>query len=176
MLTASFTGWTGATLPLSYEVRSGTTVLFPAGSNATPSFVLAQGTYVLKGRVYDGAGNFTDRLTTITGVEITRDLRHATVFVSVMGDEAERKLTLEGLTSAGHMMRGEVTRALRLRVAPELVFKYDDSLQRGARIEMLLAEIREQGGLGPVDPEPTTPPGAPGAAPADEDADGDERA
>ncbi len=60
MLTATFAGWTSATLPLSYEVRSGTTVLVPAGSNATPSFVLAQGTYVLKGRVYDGAGNFTD--------------------------------------------------------------------------------------------------------------------
>ena len=116
------------------------------------------------------------RLTTITGVEITRDLRHATVFVSVMGDDAERKLTLEGLTSAGHMMRGQVTRALRLRVAPELAFKYDDSLQRGARIELLLAEIREQGGLGPVDPAPTAPPEAHGAAAADEDADGDERA
>lgn len=128
------------------------------------------------------AGVFKDprisRLTTITGCEITRDLRHATVFVSVMGDDAERKTTLEGLTSAGYMLRGQVGRALRLRVAPELAFKYDDSLQRGARIEMLLAEIREQGGLGPAEPAPAMPPAAHADADrdADEDADGDERA
>ena len=105
------------------------------------------------------------RLTTITGVEVTRDLRHATVFVSVMGDATERKATLEGLTSAGHMMRGQVARALRLRVAPDFVFKYDDSLQRAARIEQLLAQLRDEAGAAAPD-APTAPPpngdGAPG--------------
>ncbi len=82
------------------------------------------------------------RLTTVTGVEITRDLRHATVFVSVMGDDSARAATLEGLASLGHGLRGRIGRALQLRVAPELHWKYDESLKRAARIEELLAGLK----------------------------------
>jgi ribosome-binding factor A len=80
---------------------------------------------------------------TVTGVEITSDLRHARVFVSVMGSEAEKQATFEGLASTASFLRSRVARALRLRVAPEFEFREDDSIARAARIESLLAEIRD---------------------------------
>ena len=81
-------------------------------------------------------------LVTVTGVDITRDLRHATVFVSVMGSDAQRATTLEGLASVAAHLRSRVARALRLRVAPEIGFRLDESIARAARIEQLLAEIK----------------------------------
>lgn len=81
-------------------------------------------------------------LVTVTGVEMNRDLRHATIFVSVMGTDAERTATLEGLASTAHHLRSRVGRALRLQFAPELVFKFDESVARAARIESLLADLR----------------------------------
>jgi len=83
------------------------------------------------------------RLTTVTGVEVTRDLRHAKVFVSVMGTDAERAQTFEGLASAAAHLRPRVGRALRLRLAPEITFLPDQSIERAARIESLLAQIKE---------------------------------
>ena len=83
------------------------------------------------------------RLVTVTGAEVTRDLRHAKVFVSVMGTDAERKETFEGLASVATHLRSRVGRALRLRLAPEITFKPDESIARAARIEDLLARIKE---------------------------------
>jgi ribosome-binding factor A len=83
------------------------------------------------------------RFVTVTGVEVTRDLRHAKVFVSVMGTDAERKETFEGLASVATHLRSRVGRALRLRLAPEITFKPDESIARAARIEDLLARIKE---------------------------------
>jgi ribosome-binding factor A len=82
-------------------------------------------------------------LVTVTGVDITRDLRHAKVFVSVMGSDEERDATMEGLASLAHQLRGQIGRALRLRLAPEIAFKLDDSIARAARIEALLAQIHQ---------------------------------
>jgi ribosome-binding factor A len=82
------------------------------------------------------------RLVTVTGVEVTRDLRHAKVFVSVMGTDAERAKTFEGLASVAVHLRSRVGRALRLRLAPEITFLPDQSIERAARIESLLAQIR----------------------------------
>lgn len=79
---------------------------------------------------------------TVTGVEVTPDLRHAKVFVSVMGSEAEKIATFEGLASTASHLRSRVGRALRLRVAPEIHFREDESVARAARIESLLAEIK----------------------------------
>ena len=81
---------------------------------------------------------------TVTGVEITPDLRHAKVYVSVMGSEAEKGATFEGLASTASHLRSRVGRALRLRVAPEFQFKEDDSVARAARIESLLAGIKAE--------------------------------
>ena len=80
---------------------------------------------------------------TVTAVDVTRDLRHAKVFVSVMGTDAERASTLEALGSLTGHLRSRVGRALRLRVAPEITFKVDESVARAARIESLLAQVRE---------------------------------
>jgi ribosome-binding factor A len=90
-------------------------------------------------------------LVTVTGVEVTRDLRHARVFVSVMGSEAERAATFDGLASVAAHLRARIGRALRLRLAPEITFRPDDSIARAARIETLLAQVRNE--LPPADGE-----------------------
>ena len=79
---------------------------------------------------------------TVTGVELTKDLRHAKVFVSVMGSAPEKEATFEGLASTASHLRSRVGRALRLRVAPEIQFREDQSVARAARIESLLAGIK----------------------------------
>ncbi len=82
-------------------------------------------------------------LVTVTGVDVTRDLRHARVFVSVMGSDEERGTTMEGLAAVSGQLRGRIGRALRLRLAPEIAFKLDESVARAARIEELLAQIHQ---------------------------------
>ena len=94
------------------------------------------------------------RLVTVTGAQVTRDLRHAKVFVSVMGSDADRASTFEGLASVATHLRARVGRALHLRLAPEVMFVADESIVRAARIETLLAQIKD------------------GEVPADGDADG----
>jgi ribosome-binding factor A len=86
---------------------------------------------------------------TVTGVDVTPDLRHAKVYVSVMGGEAERASTFAGLSSLAPHLRSRVGRALRLRFAPELEFRHDPSIERAARIETLLAKIKS--GEAPAD-------------------------
>ena len=81
-------------------------------------------------------------LVTVTGVDLTRDLRHAKIFVSVLGTESERSATFEGLASVAHHLKTRVGRALRLRVVPEIEFKADDSIAHAARIETLLSQIK----------------------------------
>jgi ribosome-binding factor A len=83
-------------------------------------------------------------LVTVTGVEITRDLRHAKVFVSVLGSESQRAATFDGLDGVAAHLRGRVGRALRLRVAPEIEFRNDDSVAHAAKIEQLLAQVRRE--------------------------------
>lgn len=95
---------------------------------------------------------------TVTGVEMSRDLVEANVFVSIFADEPERSETLEGLQAVAPTFRSRIGRALRLRLAPRLTFRLDESVARAARIETLLATIKS-----------AQPPAAP-AAP-DESAD-----
>ena len=82
-------------------------------------------------------------LVTVTGVDVTRDLRHAKIFVSVLGTDTERAATFEGLASVAGHLRSRVGRALRLRLAPEIVFREDQSVAHAARIESLLAGLRD---------------------------------
>lgn len=79
-------------------------------------------------------------MVTITGARISNDLSSAKVYFSVMGDEAARKESLEGLRSASAFMRRKIGTELDVRTSPELTFLYDDSLDRAERIERKLRE------------------------------------
>jgi ribosome-binding factor A len=78
---------------------------------------------------------------TVTGVKVSQDIRSARVFVSVMGDEAARAGSLEALERAKVFLRRELSQAMRLRFTPELSFAYDDSIERGAKINKLLDKL-----------------------------------
>jgi ribosome-binding factor A len=82
-------------------------------------------------------------MVTVTAVEVTRDLRTAKVFVSVLGPEADRAKTFEGLDSLAGHLRARLGKSLGLRSAPEILFRHDESVARAARIETLLAQIKE---------------------------------
>src|SRR5437588_10783744 len=75
---------------------------------------------------------------TVTGVKTSPDLRHARVFVSVLGDDPEREATLEGLRSAHGFLQKQVASELTLKHTPALTFVYDESVDRGMRITQLL--------------------------------------
>ena len=90
-------------------------------------------------------------LVTVTGVDVTRDLRHAKVYVSVMGSDTERAATLDGLASVATHLRSRIGRALRLRLAPEISFQLDESIARAARIESLLAQLKDGNPAGGTD-------------------------
>lgn len=95
-------------------------------------------------------------LVTVTGVDVSRDLRHARVYVSVLGSDSQRAATFEGLDGVAAHLRGRVGRALRLRVAPEIEFRNDESIAHAAHIEQLLAQVRRE--LPPESAEPSPPP------------------
>jgi ribosome-binding factor A len=81
---------------------------------------------------------------TVTAVETSPDLRHARVFVSVLGDDTQRQLSLAGLRSAHGYLQKRVASELTLKQTPTLDFLYDDSLDRSLRIQSLLEEERER--------------------------------
>jgi len=77
---------------------------------------------------------------TVTGVKTSSDLRHARVYVSVLGDAQAREASLEGLRSAHGYLQSRVASELRLKHTPTLTFHYDESIDRGMRITELLEE------------------------------------
>jgi ribosome-binding factor A len=79
---------------------------------------------------------------TITHVKVSDDLRFATIFVSVMGEDEEKKSSLEGLQSASGFMRKKLGARLQLRCVPELVFKLDDSMEKSAKILTILSKLK----------------------------------
>jgi ribosome-binding factor A len=78
---------------------------------------------------------------TVTGVETSPDLRHARVFVSVLGSEAKRAKTLDGLAAAHGVLQARVARELRMKRTPQLVFEYDPTVERGVRMTQLIDEL-----------------------------------
>ncbi len=82
-------------------------------------------------------GNFV----TITEVSTSPDLRYAKVFVSCLGDEAEKKETLSILAAASGFFRKELANRLKLRYIPELSFRWDDSIERGAHLQELIDKV-----------------------------------
>ena len=80
--------------------------------------------------------------TTITGVNLSNDLRHAKVFYSVMGDDEDIKRAQAGLDSAKGFIKRHIGLRLKLRYIPDIIFKYDPSIKEGRRLEQLLSELK----------------------------------
>jgi ribosome-binding factor A len=78
---------------------------------------------------------------TVTGVETSPDLRHARIFVSVLGSEAKRRKTLAGLTAAHGVLQARLARELRMKRTPQLAFEYDPTVERGVRMTQLIDEL-----------------------------------
>lgn len=78
---------------------------------------------------------------TITGVKLTNDLHLATVYFTVIGSDEEKKATEQGLNSAKGYIRKEMGKSLHMRYLPDLIFRYDESVEYGSRIENILKEL-----------------------------------
>ncbi len=78
---------------------------------------------------------------TITGVETSPDLRHAKVFVSVLGSEKKRDKSLQGLEAAHGILQAKLAQELRMKRTPQLAFEYDPTVERGVRMTMLIDEL-----------------------------------
>ncbi len=83
-------------------------------------------------------------LISVTDVEVSGDLGHAKVFVSIYGDEDQQRETLEGLQAAAGFVRTQVGREVKLRITPEIHFLLDKSLEQGASINALLSRIKRE--------------------------------
>jgi ribosome-binding factor A len=80
-------------------------------------------------------------LVTVTGVDTAPDLRHAVVYVSVLGSVKKRSATLRGLEAAHGLLQSRLARELRLKRTPQLTFEYDPSVERGVRMSRLIDEL-----------------------------------
>jgi ribosome-binding factor A len=78
---------------------------------------------------------------TLTDVRMTKDLRHASVFYSLFGQDVQRKEVEAGFESAKGFIRKEIAERLRLRYVPDIQFKYDASLESGQKMERLLEKL-----------------------------------
>jgi ribosome-binding factor A len=93
---------------------------------------------VLSTRVAHGLKDPRIGFVTVTAVETSPDLRHARVYVSVLGSEDERTETLAGLESSHGVLQRAIAAELRMKRTPTLEFVYDESIDRGMRISELL--------------------------------------
>lgn len=79
---------------------------------------------------------------TVTHVRMTRDLQHARVYYTTLSDTATRQVTARALRRATPFLRGQLGRRIRVRHVPELIFVYDESIEREHRIAHILKELR----------------------------------
>ncbi len=91
------------------------------------------------------------KLVTVLGVEVTGDLQHAKVFVSVMGDDRQQSLTLHGLESARGFLQSKIAERLDLRFTPILSFQLDPGVKRSIEASRVLRELRDLEGEGLAD-------------------------
>ncbi|KNF08863.1 ribosome-binding factor A [Gottschalkia purinilytica] len=83
-------------------------------------------------------------MTSITQVQVTKDLRFAKIFISVLGDEKSGENTIKGLESASGFIRKEIGKNLSLRYTPEPVFELDNSIEYGIKISKILDDINKK--------------------------------
>ena len=93
---------------------------------------------VLSARIAAGFSDPRIGFVTVTSVDTSPDLRHARVYVSVLGDESERSETLAGLASAHGLLQTSIAAELRMKRTPTLQFVFDESIDRGMRISEIL--------------------------------------
>jgi ribosome-binding factor A len=92
----------------------------------------------------EGIGELKDPrigFVTVTGVSTSRDLRQATVHVSVLGSKRTQKATIAGLQSSHGVLQELVNRELHLKRTPQLTFQYDPTVERGVRLSQLIDEL-----------------------------------
>ena len=80
-------------------------------------------------------------LVTVTGVDTAPDLRHAVVFVSVLGSEKKKRATMIGLDAAHGVLQARLARQLRMKRTPQLTFEYDQSVEHGVRMSQLIDQL-----------------------------------
>jgi len=83
-------------------------------------------------------------MVTITEVEVSGDLQHCKIFVSIYGEESQKDLVMSGLNAASGFLRGELGRNLQLRRAPEIVFYLDKGIEKGMTVLNLLDRLDKQ--------------------------------
>lgn len=84
------------------------------------------------------------KMTSITSVNVTRDLSYAKVYVSVLGDEEEKKQVMEGLQNARGFIRREIGKRIKLRHIPEFIFEQDNSIEHGVYINKLINDVMKK--------------------------------
>lgn len=102
-------------------------------------------------------------MVSITNVEVSGDLQHCKIFVSVLADGKARNQVMDGLQAASGYLRGELGRRLQMRRAPEVVFQLDRGLEKGTSVLSLLGELeRERQVRGEIPAGSDTDPGQAG--------------
>lgn len=81
---------------------------------------------------------------TVTDVEMSPDLKHARVYLSVLGSEEEKQASMKGVRRAAKYIRGQLAERVELRYVPELRFELDETAEKAQRIEKLLREEAEE--------------------------------
>jgi len=84
-------------------------------------------------------------LISVTKVEVTRDLRHAKIFISLFGEENAKGEVFDVLKNAQGYIRRELAKRIRIRFVPEIEFKLDESIEYGVHIQKLINKISKQG-------------------------------
>ncbi len=84
-------------------------------------------------------------ITSVTGVDLSRDLRYASVHVSVYGSDDEKEATIQTLQRASGFIRTEIGRRIRLRYTPEISFHLDGSIEYGAHIDSVIKSLKNEG-------------------------------
>jgi len=83
-------------------------------------------------------------MVSVTDVEVSGDLQHAKIFVSIYGTDAARAETMAGLKAATGFVRSELGQRIRLRRTPEILFKEDRSVERGTRVLSLINQLSRE--------------------------------
>lgn len=95
-------------------------------------------------------------MTSIIEVDVTRDLRYVNIFISVLGNQKEKDETMAGLIKASGFIRREIGQKIKARYTPEVIFKLDESIERGVYMYNIITKVNEQNPATPKEDEDET--------------------